>query len=104
MIKPKPQFGKAKPPQPKPQANATGAMVLNYEHEERAAIHEFDGQLSRPEAEARAARECQHCGKPGELQPVFKADYGYSLRVCAGCAGELAAKGWVEWEGKEERF
>ena len=103
MIKPKPQFGKAKPLLVHRKDPFAASAKWNAEHEERAAIHEFDGQLSRPEAEARAARECQHCGKPGELQSVFKADYGYSIRVCAGCAGELAAKGWVEGDG-EERF
>ena len=69
---------------------------INFDREERAAIHEFDGHLSRSEAEKRAAAECQHCGVVAELATVFKADYGYNLEVCTACAGELKAAGWTD--------
>jgi hypothetical protein len=96
-MKPRTQFGRiSKPTQVHPAANSGGAMALNYDREERAAIHEFDGGCTRAEAEARAAAECQHCGHVAELGTVFKADYGYNLDVCAACAGELKSKGWTD--------
>ena len=85
-MKPKPQFGRIAKPQTTP---------VNHDREERAAIHEFDGQLTRPEAEARAAAECQHCGQARPLQPVWRASYGHGLDVCEDCAASLTANGWA---------
>ncbi len=92
----KPKFGSIKPRAATPAANSTGAMTLNYDREERAAILEFDAKLPRAEAERRAAEECQHCGKAAELGTIFRVDYGYNLSVCAACAGELRAQGWTD--------
>jgi hypothetical protein len=83
-----PKFGSIKPRPASP-------VALNYDREERAAIHEFDGDCTRAEAEARAAAECQHCGHVKPLEPVNKASYGHGLDVCAKCAVELVAKGWT---------
>lgn len=85
-------------------ANRFGRIVtkpkpLNFDREERAAIHEFDGGCTRAVAEQRAAAECQHCGHVKPLEPVHKASYGHGLDVCAACATELAVKGWAR--GKE---
>lgn len=100
-MKPKPQFGRiAKQPQPaRPAANSGGAMALNYDREERAAIHEFDGQLPRPEAEARAAEECQHCGQAAPLTRIWRESYGHGLDVCDGCMAALLPVGWVLGDG-----
>ena len=100
----KPKFGsikqfKATPPPPETLKHLkifASIEEWNAEHEERAAIHEFDGQLPRAEAERRAAEECQHCGKAAELGTIFRVDYGYNLSVCAACAGELRGQGWTD--------
>lgn len=88
-MKPKSQFGRIAKAQP-----VKSAKPVNHDREERAAIHEFDGKLSREEAEARAARECQHCGQAAKLGTIFRADYGYNLDVCSACAGALKSQGW----------
>ena len=96
-MKPTPKFGRLKAATvasaAKPAAKP-GHTRWNIEHEERAAIHEFDGKLSREEAESRAADECQHCGKVAKLEGVTKPSYGYGLSVCGGCAENLVGKGW----------
>jgi len=94
-MKPTPKFGRIKAaPVAAVAAKPPAKPAWNAEHEERAAIHEFEGKLTRAEAESRAAAECQHCGRVAELQGVSKASYGYGLRVCSGCAENLATKGW----------
>lgn len=84
--------------QPQPQFNKKvqkPTLKPDYLHQERAAIHEFDGQLPRPEAEARAAEECQHCGQAAPLQPVYNERYCHGLDVCEACVENLMAGGWI---------
>ena len=92
-MKPATQFGRIAG---RPSAKAVPqAKVPNFDREERAAIHEFDGKMTRPAAEQRAAEECQHCGHVMPLEPVNKASYGHGLDVCAPCAASLVTKGWT---------